>query len=448
MGQAPSFSHKIKNLAYLEGLGAKHDGMSGFPGILPSCILFQSHVLWPEFKYMKNIEIDRKRAVRGSVIFALFAAVGMIGVIGAGTMSVLKGPVQTASLVTKRTLAENNMMVAGKLAIMKSREVGDCDNDGTIEPVGWADPAGKPVPVNGGLIPVTIGATQQDPWGNIYGYCSWDHGTSSLFMTCGTTPRRLSGSTNKDNIVIAVISAGPDKVFQTICNNEGAGSYVSKISGSDDLMLGYTYAEAEIMAGGLWNLVEDDVTTAEIDKNLSVKDETGTEQLSFDTTTKELVVADGGTGSFPTMKTDFVQNYEGESVEFLSSIKVSAGEAIDMNNNKIVNVALPVEETDGVPKKYVDEALGIGKTKCESFTANLCLGGSATAMDKTSLGACKKACENAGSQCCVAVFPLLGNNPNAELASCNGYSAPSQPVGSRNLTILLGSLSAYCYKNF
>jgi hypothetical protein len=397
---------------------------------------------------MKNIIQRSRRAAQGSVIFALFTAVGMVGVIGAGTMSLLKGPVKTATTVTKRTMAENTMMVAGKLAIMESRKVGDCDNDGTIEPVEWTSPAGRPSPTNGGLIPASIGAAQQDPWGNIYGYCAWDHGSSLLFMTCGSSPRRLMGSAAKDNIVIAIISSGPDKIFQTSCNPQGAGDYVSKPTGSDDMVVGYTYAEAEVMAGGLWNLVQDDVTTAEIDKNISVKDGSGVEQLSFDVNTKELAIGDGGIGSFPKMKTDFVQNYESDVVEFLSSIKVSAGEAIDMNNNKIVNVALPVAETDVVSKKYVDEAIGAGKVKCEAFVSNLCLGGTATNLDKTNLGACKKACEQAGVQCCLAGFPLLGNNPEAELASCQGFSAPSQAVGVRNLSILLGTLSAYCYKQY
>lgn len=398
---------------------------------------------------MINTGSTANTSLRGSILFGLFASIGMLGVIGAGAMSLMKGPVKTMSTVTKRTLAENSMMAAGKLTIIEShKSSGDCDSDGTIEPVQWVIPAGKPAPVNGGLIPVSVGASQQDPWGNDYGYCGWDHGNSAHFMTCGTTPRRLVGSPAKDNIVIAIISSGPDRVFQTTCNNQGAGDYLMKISGSDDLVLGFTYAEAEVMSGGLWNLKENDVETAEIDKNLSVKDDSGVEQLSFDTATKELALNDGGTGAFPTMKTDFVQNYDGSEVEFLSSIKVSAGETIDMNNNKIVKVALPVDETDVASKKYVDDALGIGKTKCESFTANLCLGGTGTALASTSLGACKKACEGIDAQCCVAAFPLLGNNPNAALGSCTGYSAPSQPIGSRNLTVLLGSLSAYCYKQY
>lgn len=397
----------------------------------------------------------QRTRIRGSVIFSLFAAIGMLGVIGAGTMTLLKGPVKTMSTVTKRTLAENSMMAAGKLTIMESQKVsGDCDQDGAIEPVEWVVPAGKPAPANGGLIPVSVGASQMDPWGNQYGYCGWDHGNATHFMTCGTAPKRLIGSALKDNIVIAIISSGPDRIFQTTCNNQGNGDYLMKVSGSDDLVLGFTYAEAEVMSGGLWNLEQNDVDTAEIDKNLSVKDDSGVEQLSFDTQTKELALNDGGTGTFPTMKTDFVQNYEGNSVEFLSSIKVSAGETIDMNNNKIVKAALPVDDTDVATKKYVDDKVdgtGAQSIKCESFVFTSCTGSvTHSNLAKTNLGACKKACEAANVQCCEAEFASLPGNPNTTLTACHGFNSPSQTSGGlRNLlTILLGGgkfVASLCY---
>lgn len=397
----------------------------------------------------------QKTAVRGGVIFGLFAAIGMVGVIGAGTMTLLKGPVKTMSTVTKRTLAENSMMAAGKLTIIESQKSsGDCDQDGAIEPVQWVAPAGRPAPGSGGLIPVSVGASQQDPWGNQYGYCGWDHGNSTHFMTCGTSPRRLIGSPQKDNIVIAIISSGPDRIFQTNCNNQGGGDYLVKPSGSDDLVLGFTYAEAEVMSGGLWNLEQNDVDTAEIDKNLSVKDDSGVEQLSFDTDTKELALNAGGTGSFPTMKTDFVENYTGSAVEFLSSIKVSAGETIDMNNNKIVKAALPVDDTDVATKKYVDDKVngtGAQSIKCESFVFTSCTGAvSHNNLANTNLGACKKACEAANVQCCEAEFSSLPGNPNSALTACHGFNAPSQTSGGlRNLlTILLGGgkfVAALCY---
>ena len=56
----------------------------------------------------------------GNIFLTLFGAIGMVGVIGASTMTVMQGPVKTMSEVTKRTVAENNMIAAGKLALMAS----------------------------------------------------------------------------------------------------------------------------------------------------------------------------------------------------------------------------------------------------------------------------------------------------------------------------------------
>jgi hypothetical protein len=52
----------------------------------------------------------------GNVFFALFGAVALVGVVGASSMQIMKGPVRSMSEVTKRTVAENNMIASAKLA--------------------------------------------------------------------------------------------------------------------------------------------------------------------------------------------------------------------------------------------------------------------------------------------------------------------------------------------
>ncbi len=402
----------------------------------------------------RSTKYPKKQA--GSVIFTLFAGIAMVGILGAAAMTMLKGPVRAMNEITRRTVAENNMIAAGKLAIIAAdTQNGDCDGDGAVEPVEWADPAGKPAPVQGGLLPTTIGAAQMDPWGNNFGYCSWDHGAQRLHADCGTTPKRLTGSITRNNIVLAVLSSGPDRVFQTICNNEGQGDYLVSPVGNDDIILGYTYSEAEVMSGGLWRLNETDAQVAEIHKNLSVKDDDGDEQLSFNAQTQKLSLAAGGVGELPKIKTDFLQplTASATSIEFLSNIKMNG--LIDMMNSKVVRLATPTADTDAVTKKYVDDAVASitnpGQvTKCESFVFTTCTGSSPQNLTKTNLGACKKACANANVQCCEAEFATLPGNPNATLAECKGYNAPSQTTGGiRNiLTILLGGgkfVSALCY---
>ena len=110
----------------------------------------------------KKPSITRRALEAGNIFLMLFGAVGMVGVIGASTMTVMKGPVRTMSIVTKRTIAENNMIASGRLAVVQAaaQTNNDCDGDGTIEPVDWTTAS----LTGGGDIPVTIGAAQQDPW--------------------------------------------------------------------------------------------------------------------------------------------------------------------------------------------------------------------------------------------------------------------------------------------
>lgn len=51
-------------------------------------------------------------------MLALFAAIGAVGVVGATSMTVMKGPVRGMHQVTQRTIAENNMIASSKLAVM------------------------------------------------------------------------------------------------------------------------------------------------------------------------------------------------------------------------------------------------------------------------------------------------------------------------------------------
>ncbi len=427
--------------------------------------------------------------IRGSIFFALFACVGMIGVVGVAAMHTIKGPVKTMSEVTRRTIAENQMIASGRLALVVSaQQTGDCDEDGMIEPIEWKDKGSELAPLNGGLLPANIGAALHDPWGRSYGYCAWDHGDAVAAPACGVGAKRLAGSEDPTDLVIVIISSGLDQKFETGCQPEGSGEYLLKVPGNDDVVLAYSFAEAQSMAGDLWNLKLNDAQTATIAKNLSVTDGSGDEQLSFDASTKAFALGDGGTGTMPNIKTDFIQNLTSNTpIEVLSDIKTGAAEIstttanavaaivtssgtsgvglkasgtskaiesegiIDMTNNKIVNLAAPSADSDAATKKYVDDKMSSGQTiKCESFVFTTCSGGSISNLTKTNLGACKTACEAAGVQCCEAEFASLPGNPNIALANCKGHSAPSQTSGGvRNiLTILLGGgkfVSALCY---
>src|SRR5690606_20192106 len=92
-----------------------------------------------------------------------------------------------------------------------------------------------------------------------------------------------------------------------------------------------------------------------------------------------------------------------------TSKAIEAEGVIDMTENRIINVAMPVDDGDAATKKYVDEKVdgnGSQKTRCESFVFNGCQGGAGASLPTTNLGVCKKQCERMNAQCCQAVIKV------------------------------------------
>ncbi|MBN8521739.1 MAG: tail fiber domain-containing protein [Alphaproteobacteria bacterium] len=221
----------------------------------------------------------------GNVFFALFGAVALVGVVGATSMQIMKGPVRSMSEVTKRTVAENNMIASAKLSLLAATSQsndGDCDADGFVEPVPFENAGASPKPTGGGYLPASLGAALNDPWDTRYGYCVWDHG--SVTSACGGG-NFLAGANSNTGYAMAIISAGPDRTFNTSCSAYPSANALNKAGGSDDIVLGYTYAEAEANSGGLWNLKSGNPNVAEINKNLEVKDSGGTTTFALDSQT-------------------------------------------------------------------------------------------------------------------------------------------------------------------
>lgn len=243
----------------------------------------------------------------GNAILMLFAVIGMAGVLTYGLNNVMRGPAMTTAEVSRRTIAENNIIASSRLAIAGAVSAspankGDCDGDGFVEPIAFRDKGALPAPVGGGLLPMTLGSSLSDPWGVQYGYCVWDPGTATVsdnIAACGgNTAKRLEGAPRDDQYALAVISAGKNGAFETTCNAfvdttpaDGVPdtTMLDKPAGSDDIVLAYTYAEANGIGGGEWKLKESDDTTAETSKNLEV-DGGGQFTGKLELTTKGMVL--------------------------------------------------------------------------------------------------------------------------------------------------------------
>jgi hypothetical protein len=286
----------------------------------------------------------------GNIFFLLFAAVGMAGVVGVSIQQYVMSPLKTASSVTRKNSAETQMQlgirVAATNAVTQQALGGDCDSDGMVEPMPYVDAGANPHPVGGGFLPNNIGSVQNDPWSTRYGYCVWDHGSAIDDAGCGGAPQlRLPGTNGQEWDAMAVISAGPDKVFQTSCNawadldanNLPDTPLVNKPTSSDDVYYSWSYKQASAVAPSLWTLETLDPSTAEIDKNLSVKDGGSVEQLGFDATTKALTVGTGGRGEFPTIRTDYIQALTNPSIQLLDAIQFAPADGLSGNTYPIIN---------------------------------------------------------------------------------------------------------------
>lgn len=217
--------------------------------------------------------------ISGNVFFALFAAVAMVGGVGYGFNTVLRGPMTSMTEVTRRTVAESTIVTSSRMAIVGAttqQANADCDTDGMVEPLQFRVPgAGLPAPTGGGYLPAGLVPDSIDPWSTEYGYCSWDSGSVTLHASCGSPARRLAGAPNNRQYAVAIISAGKDKKFQTTCvAYNGAtpnASLITNVQGSDDIVLGYSYAEAIDLGAGMWKVNAADPTVAETRNALEVE---------------------------------------------------------------------------------------------------------------------------------------------------------------------------------
>ena len=255
-------------------------------------------------KTLRQLFKPNRAGESGNVFMTLFAAVAVVGVIGAGTVSIMNGPVSTMVSLNKQNMAELRMEIAAKLIIIDGmRNYVDDSDTGTnyLELTEYA--AGSIT--GGGTIPSSLNINDIDPWGTQFGYCTWDNGDvdGGKDDTATGTDDRLQGQTTAEMTgagqsadFIAVVSAGPNRAFETGCyaydssGNEG----LTKAANSDDIVLVYRYDEAQSTMGDLWQYGTDsDETDAvlEIDQNLNLKsDVTFTGLLQFNIAGSGLVL--------------------------------------------------------------------------------------------------------------------------------------------------------------
>ncbi len=238
---------------------------------------------------MKKFKLNRQS---GSVFTVLLAGVAMAGALSVVVYQIMSGPMASMVRVGNKTMTKTQLHSVSNIMIMDALNQpasGDCDADGSVEPREWRETTNDK-PINGGLIPNTVGAPLNDPWNSEYGYCVWDTGAlnnpAAGVGTCNVDAKRLKGSPNTSagnadtQYVVAIVSAGPNRRFETTCN-----AYVDEATGllteaGDDVIQKFTYAEASSATSALWKVKENDP-----DVTISKKDvEVGTGDVATTTT--------------------------------------------------------------------------------------------------------------------------------------------------------------------
>lgn len=159
---------------------------------------------------------SRQQRQRGFAFLQILAMLGMgaalLGVIGYGFVSLTR----TGTVAASKSQASDALTQAKNAVVVSA-----ADTDATPDNV-YEAPAmlmtncstATPCPTLGGHLPLTI-APRTDAWGSLLGYCVWDNGITN------TSTGRITGETGATNtgpvIAFAVVSAGPNKVFDSTC---------------------------------------------------------------------------------------------------------------------------------------------------------------------------------------------------------------------------------------
>lgn len=241
---------------------------------------------------------------QGNVFTVLLGLAAVIGAVSYASYQMMSGPLSTMARANKKMTADRQMETIAKaviVAAINGASNGDCDSDNSIEPSAWRTTTSNK-PTGAGLVPSTLGVPLSDPWGSSYGYCVWDVGSAIKAGGCGGaganrlsgSPTPLAGNPNTQT-VLAVVSPGPDRQYQTTCRNYVDSTTDVILVTGDDLILRYTYTEASNATSSLWTLKSGTPGTATINKDLEIGDNSTTGAIAaLRMSTVNRITAGGG----------------------------------------------------------------------------------------------------------------------------------------------------------
>lgn len=149
----------------------------------------------------------KRREQTGSLLTLI-----LLGLVAAGVLATIAyGSYYQIARGTQDTVLRSNasaLLTQAAYTLATESQDSDVVKDGITEP-----PAGLIALNDGWEIPASSGAPKVDSWGSPIKYCAWDNGgtNSSAGRLTGANPALPS------SVQFALISAGPDKTFDTSC---------------------------------------------------------------------------------------------------------------------------------------------------------------------------------------------------------------------------------------
>ena len=165
------------------------------------------------------------------VLLGLLAAAALATIAYGSYYQITRGSQDTA-------MRTHSGALLTQAAYTLATEASDTDADGVTEPL-----AGLVALSDGWEIPATSGAPKADAWGMALKYCPWDNGGTN------NSAGRFSGDAGaaQSAIQFALVSAGPDKTFDTTCTQARTG-----IASGDDGVRTMSVAQLNQGVGGTY----------------------------------------------------------------------------------------------------------------------------------------------------------------------------------------------------
>jgi type II secretory pathway pseudopilin PulG len=141
----------------------------------------------------------------------------LLGLLAAGVLATIAygSYYQIARGTQDTVLRSASSALLTQAAYTLATEASDSDADGIAEPA-----AGVVSLSDGWEVPASSGAPKTDAWNSAIKYCPWDNGSTN------SSSGRLTGANPalQSSIEFALVSAGPDKIFDTGCEQAKTGA--------------------------------------------------------------------------------------------------------------------------------------------------------------------------------------------------------------------------------